>query len=234
MAREDGTVKAPLTSGVNAGIVSADLRSERHDMERPAFELRGRVEAVLVAAAFGESVSKDVEKIQAICRHGIKGDRHAGARLADVREKELLAFGLPKGMEIANHREFSVVSTEELAEIAAAMKLSSPIPYGCLGENLVVSGIPKLTQLPTGTLFFFRDGVAMRTAILAAWNENTPCVIPGETIQALFPDLPGLAALFPKAAMSRRGLVGSVYASGLIKRGDEVVVKVPRQRTYGP
>lgn len=203
-------------------------------MKQEAFDLVGRVEAVLAATTFGDHVSVAARKIQAIRGHGVRGDSHAGMRLADVREQELLEFGLPKGIEIANHREFSAVSAEELGEIAAAMGVPT-VPHGCLGENLVLSGIPRLTALPTGTLLFFRKNARqIRTAVLVVWKENAPCLAPGEAIQARHPDLPKLAARFPKAATGRRGVVGSVYCSGAIHAGDEVVVKVPAQKIYTP
>ncbi len=214
-------------------------------MMRSAFELKGRVEAVLVTASSGSIISgthgigslvtTSVPKIQMIRGYGIRGDRHAGARLADVRERELLSFGLPKGIEIANHREFSAISTEELMEITQAMDLPEQISYGCLGENLVLSGIPKLTELPTGTMLFFqKDEKQIRAAVLVVWSENTPCQGPGEAIQEKFPQIHGLAGLFPKSAIGKRGVVGSIYASGNIHAGDMVVVKVPRQRIYNP
>ena len=204
-------------------------------MTRPAFELQGRVEAVLVAANWGSMLSTSMRKIQLIRGHGVRGDHHAGARLADVREREFLSFGFPKGIEIANYREFSAVSVEELAEIAHAMHLPESIPHGCLGENLVLSGIPKLTHLPTGTMLFFRkDETQIRTAVLVVWSENTPCHVPGEAIQEKFPAIQGLAPLFPKSAIGKRGIVGSIYTSGNIHAGDTVVVKVPRQHIYNP
>ncbi len=204
-------------------------------MIKSAFELRGRVEAVLVAASFGSILSMSVPKIQLIRGHGVRGDNHAGVRLADVREKELLSFGFLKGIEIANHREFSAVSIEELAKVAQAMGLPNPIPHGCLGENLVLNGIPKLTELPTGTMLFFcKDERQLRTAVLVVWSENMPCQGPGEAIQEKFPDISGLVGLFPKAAIGKRGIVGSIYASGNIHAGDTVIAKIPRQRIYNP
>ncbi|TSC91011.1 MAG: hypothetical protein G01um10142_121 [Parcubacteria group bacterium Gr01-1014_2] len=204
-------------------------------MTRLAFELKGRVEAVLVAANFGSILSTSVPKIQLIRGHGVRGDNHAGVRLADVREREFLSFEFSKGVEIANHREFSAVSAEELAEVAQAMNLSKPVPHGCLGENLVLSGIPRLTELPAGTMLFFRkDEKRIRTAVLMVWAENTPCQGPGEAIQEKFPEIPRLALLFPKSAIGKRGIVGSIYASGNIHAGDTVVAKVPRQRIYNP
>ncbi|MBM3261596.1 MOSC domain-containing protein [Candidatus Kaiserbacteria bacterium] len=212
---------------------------------KKAFELYGRVEAVLVTAPIGPITSEtygigslqtmSVPKIQAVRGYGIRGDRHVGARLADVREKELRSFGLPKGIEIANHREFSAVSIEELADIAQAMQLPQSIPHGCLGENLVLSGVPQLTALPTGTMLFFRKSEReIRTAVLVVWAENVPCQGPGEAIQASFPDIPRLARAFPVAAIGRRGIVGSVYVSGHIHTGDTVVAKIPRQQIYDP
>jgi len=204
-------------------------------MAKESFELTGRVEAVLAAMTPASIVSTVMKKIALVRGHGIKGDGHAGTRLADVREKALLTFGLPKGMEIANHREFSAVSVEELSEIGVVMGLPSPVPFGCLGENLVLRGIPRLTELPSGTLLFFRKNERqIRTAVLAVWGENMPCQHPGEAIQERFPGIPGLAGLFPKSAIGKRGVVGSVYCSGTVHEGDEVIVHVPRQRVYAP
>ncbi|MBS3902922.1 MAG: hypothetical protein KGZ30_00930 [Anaplasmataceae bacterium] len=215
-------------------------------MTIPAFELQGRVEAVLVTSGsgsvisgtqgFGSLTTMPVPKIQMIRGHGIRGDRHAGVRLLDVREREMLAFGFRKGTEIANYREFSAVSMEELGEIALEMELpGGDIPFGSLGENLVMSGIPRFTELPTGTMLFFRKNEEqLRTAVLVVWAENKPCEGPGEAIQGQFPDIPNLASLFPKAAIGRRGVVGSIYASGSIHAGDTIIVKVPRQRIYKP
>ena len=204
-------------------------------MVKEAFELHGRVESVLVAGKSGSIVSTPVKKIQVVRYHGVKGDSHAGVRLADARENELLSFGFSKGVEIANYREFSAVSVEELAAVSMAMDLPKPIAHGWLGENLVLSGVPKLTELPTGTFLFFRqDERQVRTAVLVVWGENTPCTLPGEVIQQHFPDLPKLASHFPKAAMGKRGIVGSVYCSGYIHEGDTVIVKIPQQRLYEP
>src|SRR5688572_7129240 len=188
-------------SRVYASVSSFPDKEAR--MRRSATALSGRVEAVLVAHAFGDHVSVPIKKIHVIRHHGVRGDNHAGTRLADVRERALLDFGIPKGTEIANHREFSAVSQEQLDEIAAAMGAPS-IPHGCLGENLVVRGIPNFTALPSGTLLFFRKSpTSPRTAVLAVWGENSPCLAPGEAIQTHYPNLPKLATLFPKVAIGK-------------------------------
>jgi hypothetical protein len=202
-------------------------------VEKAAFVLTGKVAATLVTGTEGH-VTVARAKIEVVRGHGVRGDGHAGLRLADVRERTLLDFGLPRGIEIANHREFSAVSVEELAKIAEAMGIPD-VPHGCLGENLVLEGVPRLTELPSGTLLCFRkDAAHPRTAVLAVWGENKPCRAPGEAIQARHPAVPKIATLFPKAAMGLRGVVGSVYCSGTIHAGDEVVVHVPAQRLYAP
>lgn len=204
-------------------------------MEKEAFELRGRVKAVLVAHTFGSIVSTQVKKIQAIRGHGIRGDAHAGTRLQDAREETLRKFGFSKGIEIANYREFSAVSLEELAEIATTLKLPERIPYGCLGENLVISGIPKFTELPTGTMLFFQKSlVETRTAVLVVWAENMPCRLLAETLQLRFPGVQNIDRFFVGTAFGKRGVVGSVYVSGNISEGDTVIARVPRQRMYDP
>ncbi|MES2007007.1 MAG: MOSC domain-containing protein [Patescibacteria group bacterium] len=212
---------------------------------KSAFELRGRVEAVLVTAQSGAVVSETygagslmttpTRKIQCIRGQGIWGDRHARVRLLDVREKEMLSFGFVKGIEISNLREFSAVSLEELQEIGRGMNLPNGFPHGCLGENLVLSGIPEFSKLPIGTMLFFqKEENQKRSAVLVVWAENMPCRGPGEAIQTCFPDMPDLIRLFPKAAIGKRGVVGLVYSSGIVHEGDTVIVKIPKQEIYDP
>lgn len=200
--------------------------------EQASFILKGKVKYVCAKTDPNNITASVYEKIQVIKNHGIKGDYHSGTRLADVREETLLSFGLPKGIEIANHREFSAISEEELEEIREAMKLSHDIPAGCLGENLCISGIPNFTSLPTGTLLFFQNGNQKRTAVLCIWAENTPCFLPGKAIQHFFPEIPHLDKVFPKVARGKRGIVGSVYCSGFIKKGDTVIAHIPKQKIY--
>ncbi|MDP3784784.1 MAG: MOSC domain-containing protein [bacterium] len=203
-------------------------------MTKKAFELKGKVEAVLVARKPGSMVSTSVKKIQVVMGFGVKGDNHAGTRLLDGREEEMLSFGFLKGMEVANHREFSAVSSEEHHLIIEALGLPSGYPSGLYGENLFLSGIPELTRLPSGSMLFFQKGDEYkRTAVLVVWGENTPCTGPGKAI-AEHTNHPEVVSKFPKAAMGKRGIVGSVYSSGFIYEGDDVIVKVREQRIYNP
>jgi hypothetical protein len=50
----------------------------------------------------------------------------------------------------------------------------------------------------------------------------------------MFPAEDGLIPRFVKAAIGRRGIVGSVYSSGVIHPGDTVIAKIPQQRLYEP
>jgi len=195
------------------------------------FDLQGKVESVLIGRTFETHISTSVEQIDVLIREGIRGDKHSGRRLADAREQAFLNFGLLKRTEIANHREFSAVSVEEMALIAEAMGIPD-IPHGLLGENILIRGIPNLTMLPVGTMLFFKKGALIKPAVLIISGENTPCIAPGEAIQSRFPEKAKLAPLFVKSAFGKRGVVGSVYCSGAINVGDTVVAKIPRQHIY--
>jgi len=216
-------------------VFLSKVRAEARRMKKEPQEIVGKVVAVLAAMTPGSIVSMAKKKICAVRGHGIANDAHAGTRLLDVRERVLLRHGLLKGMEIANHREFSAVSAEDLIEIGASLGLGMSVPFGHLGENLVLSGIPNLSTLPSGTLLCFRkNAYTPRTAVLAVWGENHPCILPGEALQSFFPDKPDIAKQFVKHALGKRGVVGNVYCSGDIHAGDQVVAYIPEQRVYEP
>ena len=132
----------------------------------------------------------------------------------------------PKGTLIRNTRQLSLVSREELAEVARALGVPHVLA-SWLGANLELVGVPRLTQLPPGTRLFFPE-----EATLVVEGENQPCVGPGRVLEAHHPDLRGLASRFVKAAWRRRGLVGWVERPGLIRAGDEVRVMLPPPVTY--
>jgi MOSC domain len=153
---------------------------------------------------------------------GIVGDHHAGrTRRSGSREP-----WYPRGTEIRNDRQITIVSSVELAEVAEAMKLPVIEP-GWIGANLVFSDLPDLTGLPPGTKMLFEGG-----ATLAIERENGPCRIAGGSIARHFPDREGIDLEFSKAARHKRGLVASVEKSGMITIGEAVTVHVPMQRPY--
>jgi MOSC domain-containing protein YiiM len=153
---------------------------------------------------------------------GVAGDRHAGlTRPSDNRTPHY-----PRGTEIRNSRQVSIVSSEELAEIAALLGIPCVLPEW-LGANLLIAGIPHLTQIPPSTRLFFAGGV-----VLVVDSENQPCISPGNVMQALHPHIANLAARFVKAAQGKRGIVAWVERPGAIREGDEVRAEVPRQVLY--
>jgi len=153
---------------------------------------------------------------------GFVGDKHAGfTRPADGRTPYY-----KRGTPIRNNRHASIVSREELAEIATRMDLPE-VKAEWLGANLNFAGIPRLTFLSPNTRIIFPSG-----AVLSVSHENMPCVGPGKVIQSHYPDCKGLQSLFPKLALHKRGVVASVEMPGLIHLGDEVQVDLAVQVPY--
>ena len=117
-----------------------------------------------------------------------------------------------------NTRQVSIVSMEELAEIATALHL----PEGCLSGSAPIRGIDNLTMLPPATRIVFPG-----EAVLVVDAENLPYAGPGEIIQERCPDLPKLAQRFPKAAIHKRRVVGWVEREGETHDGDTIWLLLP-------
>jgi hypothetical protein len=178
--------------------------------------LKGRVVAVMIADREDTLESKRVELGIMTTFEGFPGDRHAGhTRRAGVRERKYY----PKGTIIKNNRQVSIVSSEELAQVAQTMGIAEIQPEW-LGANLCIDGIPNFTQLAGLTRFVFPSG-----ATIIVYGENTPCINPGQVIAQY--NEKAFAPNFPKAAMHRRGLVGWIECPGEIREGDEVIVQIP-------
>jgi len=184
-------------------------------------QLSGRAVRVLVCTERKAFVTRELPEAR-VSFEGLEGDRHAGlTRPADVRTP-----WFPKGTPVRNTRQLSLVSSEELAEVAEAMAVPKVLA-AWLGANLELAGVPKLTHLPPGTRLFFPGD-----AVLAVEGENEPCTGPGRVIEAHYPDREKLASRFVKAAWQRRGLVAWVERPGVIRAGDEVRVMLPKPVTY--
>jgi hypothetical protein len=155
---------------------------------------------------------------------GISGDFHAGAtRRSGGREP-----WYPRGTEMRNERQVSVVAADELAIVAERMGLAEIKPEW-IGANLLIEGVPHLSMLPAGTLLFFKDGVTIKVDA-----QNGPCRLAGRSIaeHAGMADVEAGALLFPKSAKRLRGLVAWVEKPGTIKAGEEISVRVPEQWIY--
>ncbi len=162
-----------------------------------------------------------------VVSNGLNGDKHASwYRGADARAKHY-----KKGTKIWNNRQISIVSEEELKEIAAAMSTPEIKPEW-LGANFCLKGIPALTFLPAGTKIYIPDFYGGQDIGLYVTALNEPCTDPGKIIQANFPDVANLAINFPKAAYNKRGVVAVVEHPGCIQEGSKVTVVVPDQYLY--
>lgn len=176
----------------------------------------------LCLLADGDDLVSRLVDMLALDFAGVAGDRHAGrTRRSTSREP-----WYPRGTEIRNDRQLTIVSSAELAEVARLMELPV-IEAGWIGANLVFDDIPALTALPAGTKLLFEGG-----ATLNVEAPNGPCRIAGASIARHFPDRSGLDLLFPKLARGKRGLVASVEKPGMVRQGEAVKVMVPDQRLY--
>jgi len=183
--------------------------------------LTGKVEAVLVGQAAQSLITTRQPEI-ALNFEGIVGDKHAGfTRRADGRVPHF-----PRGTLIRNERQVTLVSVEELAEVATALNVPEVLPEW-LGANVLVSGIPRFTLLPIGARLFFANG-----AVLVVSGENEPCTGPGKVLQAHFPERIKSASQFPKAAIHKRGLLAVVELPGQLAAGESVRAKLPSQPAY--
>ena len=166
----------------------------------PARKLAAKV-AALYVAPFDHFETRPVEELR-LGFDGIDGDFHAGAtRRSGGREP-----WYPRGTEMRNERQLSIVAADELAIVAERMGLNEVKPEW-IGANLVIEGLPQLSMLPSGTLLFFRSGVTIKVDA-----QNGPCRIAGRSVaeNAGMADHEAGALAFPKAAKRLRGLVAWV------------------------
>lgn len=155
---------------------------------------------------------------------GLLLDRHFGrTKQTGVRERFV-----QKGTDVLNLRQVSIVSEEELAEIAGALRLPD-VTAEDLGANICLRGVARLTQLPAGTLLLFESG-----AVLFVTGENKPCTGLGEELQWRYLSRRRLAEKFVRAALGKRGLVAIVVKPGLIKTGSAVEIRTPNSHHAVP
>ncbi|MXU65321.1 MOSC domain-containing protein [Oceanomicrobium pacificus] len=152
---------------------------------------------------------------------GFTGEYHGGLTRGSC--SRVLAQYPERGTEIRNTRQITILSAEELADIAAAMELESVNPEW-VGANLVLRGIPDLTQMPPASRLVFEGGVTITVDV-----ENGPCQFPAQVIEKIHP---GHGKRFKSAAEGRRGVTAWVEREGRITLGETVRLHVPPQRIY--
>ncbi|MEJ6397185.1 MOSC domain-containing protein [Yoonia sp. 208BN28-4] len=164
-----------------------------------------------------QSVARDV---LTLTYAGPEGEAHSGlTRPSCVRVKSQW----PPGTEIRNVRQLSVMSQEEIDEIAVDCGLENLDP-ALLGATLVIRGIPDFTHVPPSSRLQNAD-----LSTLVIDMENRPCVLPGREIEA---EYPGAGAKFKPAAKDKRGVTAWVEHEGEMRVGDKLRLHVPDQRAW--
>lgn len=151
---------------------------------------------------------------------GVEGEVHAGlTRPACTRVRDQY----PTGTEIRNVRQFSIVSVEEMAAIAAEIGVEALAPEW-LGASLVIEGIPDFSHVPPSSRLQNADGTA-----LVVDMQNRPCIYPAKEIEK---DRPGRGKAFKPAAEGRRGVTAWVEREGHLRVGDTLRLHIPDQRAW--
>lgn len=130
-----------------------------------------------------------------------------------------------RGTEIANVRQVSIMSQEELDAIAQGMGLDQISPEW-LGATVVVQGIPDFSFVPPSSRLQAENG----TTLIIDMN-NRPCIYPAKEIEA---DKPGFGAKFKPAAKGRRGVTAWVERPGTLQIGGKLRLHIPDQRLWQP
>lgn len=151
---------------------------------------------------------------------GMAGEIHAGrTRLSCSR----VTTQYKRGTEIANVRQFSILSSEDLDAIAAAIGLEQVAPEW-LGASIVVEGIDDFTHIPPSSRLQAENGACLVVDML-----NLPCQFPAKEIDK---DHPGHGKAFRRAAKGRRGVTAWVERPGRIALGDRLRLHIPQQRPW--
>ncbi|WP_386679867.1 MOSC domain-containing protein [Loktanella sp. R86503] len=151
---------------------------------------------------------------------GMSGEFHAGLTRPSCSR---VTTQHPKGTEIRNVRQLSIVSAAELAIIAKKLELDVIDP-AWLGASIVIDGINDLTHVPPSARLQGPDGVTLTVDML-----NQPCHLVSKTIEA---SRPGHGKAFKAAANGLRGVTAWVERPGTLTIGDTLVLHVPDQRAW--
>jgi MOSC domain len=180
---------------------------------------QGKVESLLRRPSRADGFVK--VKIDGL-RLGFAGpdDCHAGlTRKSDSRTLPLYK----RNIDIRNVRQVTILSVEELADIAARLAVPN-LEAEWLGANMVVSGIPDFTLLPPSTRLQFPSG-----ATLVVDMENYPC---SQIAKVVDDHHPGTRFQVVEAAMHKRGVTAWVEREGDVMPGDAIKIVIPPQRLY--
>jgi len=151
---------------------------------------------------------------------GLRGEAHGGL----VRPSCGRVTGLyPRGTEIRNTRQISLMSGEELARIGAEIGVDD-LPPELLGVNILLSGLPDFSHVPPSARLLADTGACLTIDV-----QNRPCILPGREIEAAFP---GHGKAFKAAAKGARGVTAWVERPGTLALGDHLTLFIPDQRGW--
>ena len=151
---------------------------------------------------------------------GVEGEEHAGLTRSSCSR---VTSQYPRGTEIRNVRQFSILSAEDLDAIAGRMGIDAINP-AWVGASMVLQGIPDFTHVPPSSRLQSSAGTT-----LVVDMENRPCHLPAKVIDE---DSPGKGKAFKTAAKGRRGVTAWVEREGILRVGDTVTLHVPDQRPW--
>jgi hypothetical protein len=130
----------------------------------------------------------------------------------------------PKGTPIRNVRQLSIVGSDDLRAIAAALGINRLDP-SWIGATMVLDGLPDLSYLPPSSRLQSEvDGTT-----LVVDMQNRPCHLPSAVIEVA---APGRGRNFKAAAKGRRGVTAWVEREGTIRIADVLRLHVPDQRGW--
>lgn len=153
---------------------------------------------------------------------GVEGEDHGGLTRPSCSR---VITQYPRGTDIRNVRQFTVVSAQELQQIAGKMALEQIDP-AWIGASLVLDGIPDFTHVPPASRLQNADGTTLTIDM-----ENRPCHLPAKVIDE---DAPGYGKAFKAAAVGLRGVTAWVEREGSIRLGDVFTLHIPDQRAWQP
>lgn len=151
---------------------------------------------------------------------GVDGERHGGlTRPSCARTSAQYKVGTM----IRNVRQFSIMSVEELAKIAALIGIDAVDP-AWMGASMVIEGIPDFSHVPPSSRLQTQDGTSLTLDM-----ENRPCIFPGQEIEK---DVTGAGNAFKAAAKDLRGVTAWAEREGMLRVGDNVRLHIPGQPAW--
>lgn len=148
------------------------------------------------------------------------GERHSGLTRPSCSR---VTSQHPRGTEIANARQLSILSAEEVAAIAKDME-TEPLAPEWLGATVILQGIADFSHIPPSSRLQGPDGLT-----LVVDMENRPCTLPSREIER---ERPGVGKRFKPAAQGHRGITAWVERPGTLVLGQSLRLHVPDQPVW--